>query len=46
MIKLVYCEGGGTGRRARLRIWWETMGVRFPPLAPYIDLLKKYIKER
>src|SRR5215213_194311 len=28
------CESGGTGRRARLRISWATVGVRVPPLAP------------
>src|SRR3970282_1096642 len=28
------CESGGTGRRARLRIWWATVGVQVPPLAP------------
>ena len=27
-------ESGGTGRRARLRISWETVGVQVPPLAP------------
>ena len=27
-------ESGGIGRRARLRIWWATMGVQIPPLAP------------
>ncbi len=28
------CESGGTGRRARFRISWETVGVQVPPLAP------------
>jgi hypothetical protein len=28
------CESGGTGRRARLRISWATVGVQVPPLAP------------
>ena len=28
------CESGGTGRRARLRISWVTVGVQVPPLAP------------
>lgn len=27
-------ESGGTGRRARLRISWVTVGVQVPPLAP------------
>ena len=27
-------ESGGIGRRARLRIWWVTVGVQIPPLAP------------
>jgi hypothetical protein len=30
-------ESGGTGRRARLRISWETVGVQVPPLAPTYD---------
>lgn len=28
------CPGGGTGRRARLRGVWATVGVRVPPSAP------------
>ena len=28
------CERGETGRRARLRISWVTVGVQVPPLAP------------
>src|SRR4030095_11218130 len=31
------CESGGTGRRARLRISWATVGVQVPPLAPDQD---------
>ena len=31
------CESGGTGRRARLRISWVTVGVQVPPLAPDHD---------
>src|SRR5437867_2077832 len=30
----LFCESGGTGRRARLRISWATVGVQIPPLAP------------
>src|SRR5581483_1625156 len=30
-------ESGGTGRRARLRISWATVGVQVPPLAPTIS---------
>ena len=33
-------ESGGTGRRARLRISWETVGVRVPPLAPAFAVVK------
>ena len=28
------CGYGGIGRRARLRIWWATVGVRVPLSAP------------
>lgn len=35
------CEGGGTGRRARLRCVWVTMGVQIPSLAPEKDRLSK-----
>ena len=31
----LFCESGGTGRRARLRISWATVGVQIPPLAPF-----------
>jgi hypothetical protein len=31
------CESGGTGRRARLRISWATVGVQVPPLAPFFQ---------
>ena len=32
--KWILCGRGGTGRRARLRILWETMQVRFLSTAP------------
>ena len=34
LLRLLVRESGGTGRRARLRISWETVGVQVPPLAP------------
>jgi hypothetical protein len=42
-LLIVHCslcscgESGGTGRRARLRIWWATVGVQVPPLAPNVQ---------
>ncbi len=32
---ILVSEGGGTGRRAGLRIQWATVGVRLPPFAPF-----------
>ena len=36
------CESGGTGRRARLRISWVTVGVQVPPLAPGTPLIRQW----
>ena len=33
-VPLFICEGGGIGRRARLRCVWETLGVQIPSFAP------------
>gem|GEM_PF-5597805 len=32
----IWCESGGIGRRTGLRIQRATVGVRVPPLAPFV----------